>query len=133
MQSMGIKTPKKIYLAHTKGFCAGVSTALKTVELALEKYGTPLYVRHHIVHNTAVIKQLETRGVVFIEELKDVPTVAGSLREALDALDKDREFLKRGDVFSDDQIDAYIELKMEEVHRLEHTPAPIEFDMYYSV
>ena len=73
MQSMSIKTPKKIYLAHTKGFCAGVSTALKTVELALEKYGTPLYVRHHIVHNTAVIKQLETRGVVFIEELKDVP------------------------------------------------------------
>ena len=67
------------------------------------------------------------------EELKDVPTVAGSLREALDALDKDREFLKRGDVFSDDQIDAYIELKMEEVHRLEHTPCPVEFDMYYSV
>ncbi len=67
------------------------------------------------------------------EELKDIPTVAGSLREALEALDKDREFLKRGDVFSDDQIDAYIELKMEEVYRLEHTPSPVEFDMYYSV
>ena len=67
------------------------------------------------------------------EELKDVPTVAGSLREALDALDADREFLKKGDVMTDDQIDAYIELKMEEVEKLEHTPAPVEFDMYYSV
>jgi len=67
------------------------------------------------------------------EELKGVPTVAGSLREALDALDKNRDFLKRGDVFSDDQIDAYIELKMEEVYRLEHAPHPVEFQMYYSV
>ncbi|MDG1287639.1 MAG: type I glutamate--ammonia ligase [Rickettsiales bacterium] len=67
------------------------------------------------------------------EELKDIPTVAGSLREALEALNADREFLKRGDVFSDDQIDSYIELKMEEVYALEHTPSPIEFDMYYSV
>ena len=67
------------------------------------------------------------------EELKDVPTVAGSLREALEALDKDRDFLKKGDVFNDDQIDAYIELKMEEVYALEHTPAPVEFKMYYSV
>ena len=67
------------------------------------------------------------------EELKDVPTVAGSLREALEALDADREFLKKGDVMSDDQIDAYIALKMEEVEKLEHTPCPIEFDMYYSV
>ena len=67
------------------------------------------------------------------EELKGVPTVCGSLREALEALDKDRAFLKKGDVFNDDQIDAYIELKMEEVYRLEHTPHPVEFKMYYSV
>ncbi len=66
------------------------------------------------------------------EELKEVPTVCGSLREALENLDKDRDFLKRGDVFSDDQIDAYIELKMEEVMRFETTPHPVEFDMYYS-
>ncbi len=66
------------------------------------------------------------------EELKDIPTVAGSLREALEALDKDREFLKAGGVFDDDQIDAYIELKMEEVIRFEHTPHPVEFEMYYS-
>jgi glutamine synthetase len=66
------------------------------------------------------------------EELKDIPTVAGSLREALEALDKDRDFLKVGGVFDDDQIDAYIALKMEEVIRFEHTPHPIEFEMYYS-
>ncbi len=67
------------------------------------------------------------------EELKDVPTVCGSLREALEYLDSDREFLKKGNVFSDDQIDAYLELKWEEVIRFEHTPHPVEFDMYYSV
>ncbi|WCL52573.1 type I glutamate--ammonia ligase [Gimibacter soli] len=66
------------------------------------------------------------------EELAGVPTVAGSLREALNCLDADRDFLKRGDVFNDDQIDAYMELKWEEVHRMELTPHPVEFDMYYS-
>ncbi len=67
------------------------------------------------------------------KELKKIPTVCGSLREALVNLDKDRAYLKAGDVFSDDMIDAYIELKMEEVIRFEHTPHPVEFDMYYSV
>ena len=67
------------------------------------------------------------------EELKNVPQVCGSLRDALAALDKDRAFLKKGDVFSDDLIDGYIELKMEEVYAFEHTPHPIEFQMYYSV
>jgi glutamine synthetase len=67
------------------------------------------------------------------EELKDIPTVAASLREALECLDADRAFLTAGGVIDDDQIDAYIELKMEEVIRYEHTPHPVEFDMYYSV
>jgi glutamine synthetase len=67
------------------------------------------------------------------EELKEIPQVCGSLREALAALDADREFLKKGNVMDDDQIDAYIELKMEENHRYEHTPHPVEFDLYYSV
>lgn len=67
------------------------------------------------------------------EELQDVPTVAHSLRQALEALDKDREFLTKGDVMSNDQIDAYIELKMEEVDELDQTPHPAEFKMYYSV
>ena len=67
------------------------------------------------------------------EELKNVPQVCGSLREALAALDADRAFLKQGGVFSDDLIDAHIALKTEEVYALEHTPHPVEFDLYYSV
>src|SRR5246500_2433388 len=67
------------------------------------------------------------------EELKDVPTVCGSLRQALESLDRDRTFLKKGGVFNDDFIDSYIELKMSEVYAFEHTPHPIEFKMYYSV
>jgi glutamine synthetase len=66
------------------------------------------------------------------KELKKIPTVCGSLREALSCLDKDREFLKKGGVFSDDFIDSFIELKMTEVIRFEHTPHPVEFEMYYS-
>ncbi|MEJ2374008.1 MAG: type I glutamate--ammonia ligase, partial [Pseudolabrys sp.] len=65
-------------------------------------------------------------------ELKEIPTVSGSLRQALEELDKDREFLKAGGVFDDDFIDSYIDLKMEEVIRFEHTPHPVEFEMYYS-
>jgi glutamine synthetase len=61
-----------------------------------------------------------------------VPQVCGSLREALENLDKDRSFLTAGGVFTDDQIDAYIELKMNEVYNLEHTPHPVEYQMYYS-
>ncbi len=67
------------------------------------------------------------------EELKEVPTVCGSLREALENLDKNRAFLKKGGVFTDDQIDAYIELKMKEVLDFETTPTPGEFINYYSV
>ena len=67
------------------------------------------------------------------EELKDIPTVCGSLREALVALDEDRDFLKKGNVFNDEQIDGYIELKEEEVTRFETMPHPVEFAMYYSV
>jgi glutamine synthetase len=66
------------------------------------------------------------------EELKDVPTVCASLREALGELDADRDFLTKGDVFTGEQIDGYMELKWEEVYAFEHTPHPIEFDMYYS-
>eukprot|EP01012_Entosiphon_sulcatum_P007061 TRINITY_DN1350_c0_g1_i2.p2 TRINITY_DN1350_c0_g1~~TRINITY_DN1350_c0_g1_i2.p2 ORF type:complete len:470 (-),score=114.60 TRINITY_DN1350_c0_g1_i2:87-1496(-) len=66
------------------------------------------------------------------EELKLVPTVCGSLREALTELDANRSFLTKGGVFTDDLIDAYIELKWQEVYAYEHTPHPIEFDMYYT-
>jgi len=65
-------------------------------------------------------------------KVKNIPTVCGSLREAMESLDRDREFLKQGGVFSDDQIDAFIALKFEEIYKLEHTPHPMEFEMYYS-
>lgn len=67
------------------------------------------------------------------EEAAAIPQVAGSLREALEELDADRDFLTTGGVFTDDTIDAYINVKMEDVYRLEQTTHPVEFDMYYSV
>ena len=67
------------------------------------------------------------------EELKQVPTVCGSLREALESLRADNDFLCKGDVFSKEFVEAYIELKYEEVYKFEHTPHPVEFSMYYSV
>jgi glutamine synthetase len=67
------------------------------------------------------------------EEEKNIPQVCYALDMALDHLDKDREFLKKGGVFTDDVLDAYINLKMQEVTRLRMTTHPIEFDMYYSL
>jgi glutamine synthetase len=66
------------------------------------------------------------------KDLKKIPTVARSLRDALSALDKDRAFLLEGGVFTDDQIDAYIELKLKEIERYEQIPHPVEFEMYYN-
>jgi len=66
------------------------------------------------------------------EELEGIPTVCGSLREALECLAADHDFLVQGDVFTKDQIEGYIALKMEEVELFEHTPHPVEFGMYYS-
>ncbi|MEM9262726.1 MAG: type I glutamate--ammonia ligase [Pseudomonadota bacterium] len=66
------------------------------------------------------------------EELQDIPTVCSSLEQSLAALDANRAFLTKGGVFNDDQIDGYIELKSEEVERLNMTPHPVEFAMYYS-
>ena len=67
------------------------------------------------------------------EEAAEIPTVASSLEMALDALDKDREFLTTGGVFSDEYIDSYIALKQEEVNYVNMTTHPAEFDMYYSL
>lgn len=67
------------------------------------------------------------------EELKNVPSVAVSLKEALDALDADRAFLKKGGVFTDDLIDSFLEIKREEVREYDRTPHPLEFRMYYSL
>jgi len=67
------KKTMEIFLAKTQGFCAGVASAIDIVELALKTYGTPLYVYHDIVHNTSVVDDMKKRGVVFVEDLKDIP------------------------------------------------------------
>ncbi len=63
----------KIYLANPRGFCAGVDRAIEIVELALEVFGAPVYVRHEIVHNRHVVESLRVKGAVFVEELDEVP------------------------------------------------------------
>ena len=64
---------KKVLLAAPRGYCAGVDRAVVTVEKALEKYGTPIYVRKEIVHNKYVVETLEKRGVIFVDETDEVP------------------------------------------------------------
>lgn len=66
--------PLTIYLAAPRGFCAGVDRAIKIVEMALTKWGAPVYVRHEIVHNKYVVDGLKAKGAVFVEELDDAPT-----------------------------------------------------------
>jgi len=66
-------SPLTLYLAAPRGFCAGVDRAIKIVEMALEKWGAPVYVRHEIVHNRYVVEGLKARGAVFVEELEDCP------------------------------------------------------------
>jgi 4-hydroxy-3-methylbut-2-en-1-yl diphosphate reductase len=68
-----IKRPLRLLLAAPRGFCAGVDRAIKIVELALEQHGTPVYVRHEIVHNRFVVDSLKAKGAVFVEELDEVP------------------------------------------------------------
>lgn len=65
-----------LLLAAPRGFCAGVDRAIRIVELAIEKFGAPIYVRHEIVHNRVVVKRLEAMGAVFIEELSEAPADA---------------------------------------------------------
>jgi 4-hydroxy-3-methylbut-2-en-1-yl diphosphate reductase len=67
------KPPLTLYLAAPRGFCAGVDRAIKIVEMALEKWGAPIYVRHEIVHNKYVVDGLRAKGAVFVEELDDCP------------------------------------------------------------
>ncbi len=67
------RTPLSLYLAAPRGFCAGVDRAIKIVEMALEKWGAPVYVRHEIVHNKYVVDGLREKGAVFVEELDDCP------------------------------------------------------------
>ncbi len=68
-----IKAPLTIFLAAPRGFCAGVDRAIKIVEMALKKWGAPVYVRHEIVHNKFVVDGLRAKGAIFVEELADCP------------------------------------------------------------
>jgi 4-hydroxy-3-methylbut-2-enyl diphosphate reductase len=68
------KKPLTILLAAPRGFCAGVDRAIQIVELALQKYGAPVYVRHEIVHNKYVVDGLKAKGAVFVEELDEIPS-----------------------------------------------------------
>ncbi|WP_457426186.1 4-hydroxy-3-methylbut-2-enyl diphosphate reductase [Roseateles sp. P5_E7] len=68
--------PQEVLLAEPRGFCAGVDRAIEIVERALVKFGSPIYVRHEIVHNTYVVNDLKSRGAIFIEDLADVPAGA---------------------------------------------------------
>jgi 4-hydroxy-3-methylbut-2-enyl diphosphate reductase len=69
----GQRPPLKIFLAAPRGFCAGVDRAIKIVELALQRFGPPVYVRHEIVHNRHVVESLKAKGAIFVEELDEIP------------------------------------------------------------
>jgi 4-hydroxy-3-methylbut-2-enyl diphosphate reductase len=70
---MTTKPHLDMFLAAPRGFCAGVDRAIQIVEMAIEKYGAPVYVRHEIVHNRTVVESLEAKGAIFVEELSEVP------------------------------------------------------------
>lgn len=73
-EASGGKRPKlRLLLAAPRGFCAGVDRAIQIVELALAKYGSPVYVRHEIVHNRYVVDTLKAKGAIFVEELDEIP------------------------------------------------------------
>src|SRR5262245_51160231 len=67
------RPPITLLAAAPRGFCAGVDRAIKIVELALRRFGAPVYVRHEIVHNRHVVDQLKAKGAVFVEELDEIP------------------------------------------------------------
>src|SRR5215472_14089511 len=67
------KPTRRVLLAKPRGYCAGVDRAVQTVEQALERFGAPVYVRKQIVHNTHVVRTLEKRGAIFVEETDEVP------------------------------------------------------------
>ena len=66
-------TTRRVLLAKPRGYCAGVDRAVQTVEMALERYGAPVYVRKQIVHNLHVVRTLEKRGGIFVDETEEIP------------------------------------------------------------
>ena len=75
-EQLPAKRPIRLLLAAPRGFCAGVDRAIKIVEVALERHGAPIYVRHEIVHNRFVVDSLKAKGAIFVEELNEVPNGA---------------------------------------------------------
>jgi 4-hydroxy-3-methylbut-2-enyl diphosphate reductase len=73
MITSAAKPPLDILLCAPRGFCAGVDRAIQIVELALQKFGPPVYVRHEIVHNRYVVEDLKSKGAIFVEELDEIP------------------------------------------------------------
>jgi 4-hydroxy-3-methylbut-2-enyl diphosphate reductase len=73
MNETSDRRPLTLLLASPRGFCAGVDRAIRIVELAIEKFGAPIYVRHEIVHNRTVVERLQRKGAIFIEELSEAP------------------------------------------------------------
>src|SRR5579863_5105321 len=78
---MAVTTPR-VLLARPRGYCAGVDRAVQAVERALERYGSPVYVRKQIVHNTHVVRTLEQRGAIFVDETDEVPEGAVEIGRA---------------------------------------------------
>src|SRR5579863_5300917 len=78
----GLGIDMKVILAQPRGFCAGVVRAIDIVERALDKYGSPVYVRHEIVHNRHVVEKLKGKGAIFVEELDEVPAGARTVFSA---------------------------------------------------
>ncbi len=92
----------KILLAQPRGFCAGVVRAIEIVEMALEKFGAPIYVRHEIVHNPHVVKRLVEKGVKFVEELDEVPTGAPTVFSAHGVAEKIEKEAKERNLYDID-------------------------------
>lgn len=103
----------EIILAKPRGFCAGVTRAIETVEKAIEKFGTPVYVRHEIVHNKFVVESLRKKGAIFVNEVEQIPVGAITIFSAHGVSDKvEEDALNRGL----DVIDATCPL-VSKVHR----------------
>ncbi len=96
--------PLKIYLAAPRGFCAGVDRAIKMVEMAIHKFGAPVYVRHEIVHNAFVVDGLREKGAVFVEDLDDCPLDRPVIFSAHGSPKSVIEEAKRRDMFAVDAV-----------------------------
>ena len=111
------KPSLKIIIANPRGFCAGVQRAIEIVEVALEKFGRPVYVRHEIVHNRHVVENLEDKGAIFVEELGEIPDDATVIFSAHGVPKAVTQEAKRRELF---YLDATCPLVSKVHHEAEH-------------